>query len=71
MLIGLKNKLKSLVVSVSPREDLSIIAVQGPGAREAVVTCLDDQLVRSAAELKPFSLMQSDEMLIARTGLYR
>ncbi|MCF6765007.1 glycine cleavage system aminomethyltransferase GcvT [Thiotrichales bacterium 19S3-7] len=55
-------------VSVQTREDLSIIAVQGPNAREAVISALDDDMVFNVAELKPFRLFKSDEMLIARTG---
>ncbi|TNF69884.1 MAG: glycine cleavage system aminomethyltransferase GcvT [Gammaproteobacteria bacterium] len=64
----IKEQAIAFDVSVITREDLSIIAVQGPNAREAVISALDDKLVFNVAELKPFRLFKSDEMLIARTG---
>ena len=54
-------------VSLLPRRDLSMIAVQGPSARERVWTALPG--TRAATEaLKPFSAVEHDGMLIARTG---
>ncbi|HEY1461022.1 MAG TPA: glycine cleavage system aminomethyltransferase GcvT [Casimicrobiaceae bacterium] len=54
-------------VSLLPRRDLSMIAVQGPSARERVWTALPG--TRAATEaLKPFSASEHDGMLIARTG---
>lgn len=64
----IKEQAKAFDISVETKEDLSIIAVQGPNAREAVVTCLDDQYVRDAALLKPFRLLNTEDFLIARTG---
>jgi len=54
-------------VSLQPRRDLSMIAVQGPSARERVWSALPG--TRAATEaLKPFSAVEHDGMLIARTG---
>ncbi len=54
-------------VSLLPRRDLAMIAVQGPGARERVWQALPDS--RAATEvLKPFTASECGEFFIARTG---
>jgi glycine cleavage system T protein (aminomethyltransferase) len=53
--------------SLTPRRDLAMIAVQGPGAREKVWQVLPGG--RPATEaLKPFFAIESGEYFIARTG---
>ena len=59
-------------VTITPRRDLAIIAVQGPNARERVWQVLPDS--RAASEpLKPFSAVEVDDatfgtLMICRTG---
>ncbi|MCF6808307.1 glycine cleavage system aminomethyltransferase GcvT [Thiotrichales bacterium 19S9-12] len=64
----LKEVATKFDVTMTVKDNLSIIAVQGPNAREAVISSLDDELVRDVALLKPFSLLKSEEFFIARTG---
>jgi len=54
-------------VSIAPRRDLAMVAVQGPHAREKVWQALPGS--REASEgLKPFFAAQAGEALIGRTG---
>ena len=54
-------------VSVTPRRDLAMIAVQGPRARERVWQALPESRAATAA-LPPFHCAQSGEFMLARTG---
>jgi aminomethyltransferase len=54
-------------LSITPRRDLAMIAVQGPAARERVWQALPGSDEATAA-LKPFSAARIGEMLVARTG---
>ncbi len=55
-------------VSVLQRPDLSIIAVQGPNAREKVYQALGEALRPATAKLKPFYATNIGELFIATTG---
>ncbi|MDF2939564.1 MAG: gcvT [Gammaproteobacteria bacterium] len=55
-------------IELKPRQDLAILAVQGPKARELVVKVLPPDLSKAALELKPFWFTQSGEWMVARTG---
>jgi aminomethyltransferase len=55
-------------VEVTEQEDLAMIAVQGPGARELAAPCIGAEWRDAATALKPFFAVEADEMLIARTG---
>jgi glycine cleavage system T protein (aminomethyltransferase) len=54
-------------LSITPRRDLAMIAVQGPQARQLVWQAVPGTEEPTAA-LKPFSATRIGEMLIARTG---
>jgi aminomethyltransferase len=54
-------------LSLTPRRDLAMIAVQGPNAREKVWQALPGSREPSAV-LKPFAAAEFGEYLIARTG---
>jgi aminomethyltransferase len=54
-------------LSIVPRRDLAMIAVQGPTAREKVWQALPGSEDATAA-LKPFNAARVGEMLVARTG---
>ena len=55
-------------VEVKERPELAMIAVQGPGARDAVLALLPESEALIAAELKPFNASQIGGLFIARTG---
>ncbi len=55
-------------VNVSERNELAMIAIQGPRARERAATLLPEALKGAALELKPFTAVNSGDWFIARTG---
>jgi len=55
-------------VTVTERDDLAMIAVQGPRARELAAPELPEALKGSATELKPFTFAERGDWLVARTG---
>jgi aminomethyltransferase len=55
-------------VSVEPRLDLAMIAVQGPNARQKAATLLDPALAARAMDLGPFFGVPADDWFVARTG---
>lgn len=55
-------------VSVKVQENLAMIAVQGPKARQKVCPLLPERLGLSAAEIKPFAACWFGEWFIGRTG---
>ncbi len=54
-------------VEIVPRRDLAILAVQGPEARRRLWDALPGTQAATQA-LKPFAAVQSETMLLARTG---
>jgi aminomethyltransferase len=54
-------------VSLTPRRDLSILAIQGPSAREKFWTAFPDTR-RDTQDLVPFSAARVGDMVVARTG---
>jgi len=63
---------KPFEVTVSDRDDLAMIAVQGPNAREKTLGVLNTGLASSASNLKPFhatpDTVESGGWFVARTG---
>jgi aminomethyltransferase len=55
-------------VSVEPRFDLAMIAVQGPNARQKAATLLDPGLASRAMDLGPFFGAPAGDWFVARTG---
>ena len=55
-------------VVVSEREELAMIAVQGPQARELAAPCISDEWRQAALDLKPFYGMEAGDLFVARTG---
>jgi aminomethyltransferase len=53
---------------MSERDDLAMIAVQGPNAREKAHSILTEESAQKVSELKPFFGVQLDNTFIARTG---
>lgn len=55
-------------VEINHRDDLSMLAVQGPKAIEIVSKCLAKEIVDVVTQLKPFECRFVGEWFIARTG---
>ncbi len=55
-------------VKINVRDDLAIIAVQGPAARQKADAALTDLATTEVKSLKPFSMHKNGEWMIARTG---
>ncbi len=55
-------------VEVKERTDLSILALQGPKAKESLEHALPGQLLQKVLALKPFGFLAQDGWRIARTG---
>ncbi|MGY5358613.1 glycine cleavage system aminomethyltransferase GcvT [Cronobacter dublinensis] len=55
-------------VAVTVRDDLSLIAVQGPNAKAKAATLFNDAQRKAVEGMKPFFGVQADELFIATTG---
>lgn len=64
----INHQAEPFAVSVSVRDDLALIAVQGPHAKAKVTTLLDDEQYQAIAGMKPFFGIQAGELFIATTG---
>ncbi len=58
----------SLAVELRPRDDLAMIAVQGPGARDLAGPLLPVKAAAAARDLAPFHALESGDLFVARTG---
>lgn len=59
----INQQAEPFAVSVSVRDDLSLIAVQGPHAKEKVATLLNDEQRQVVAGMKPFFGVQAGDAL--------
>lgn len=55
-------------VEVTVRDDLALVAVQGPEAQKKVATLLTPEQQQAIAGMKPFFGIQADDLFIATTG---
>ncbi len=68
-LAWLGRRAAAFEVEVAPRDDLAMIAVQGPSARELALPAMPAELRGAAAALKPFSAAHDDhDWFVGRTG---
>lgn len=67
-LAWLKKQAQNYQVQINERNDLAIIAIQGPFARTKTAQVLDPTQKELIANLKPFSFVFDRDWLIARTG---
>ncbi|HIO91351.1 MAG TPA: glycine cleavage system aminomethyltransferase GcvT [Leucothrix mucor] len=67
-LAWINKQMDGFDVTLTERDDLSMIAVQGPNAREKALSTLDDASAKTASELKPFFGVQLGDTFVARTG---
>jgi aminomethyltransferase len=63
----IRQQAASFNINIEERSDLSMLAVQGPSARDKVHQILGAK-IDAAQDLKPFFAAQCEEMFIARTG---
>lgn len=64
----MKSQAQDFDVEVEQRDDLAIIAVQGPDARERAASVLDGKVAEAATQLKRFRGLLVDDWSIGRTG---
>lgn len=55
-------------VKITQRDDLALIAIQGPKAKESVYRALGESLRETAGPLKPFHSVSIADMFVATTG---
>lgn len=67
-LAWIKAQARDYDVEINHRDDLAIIAVQGPNARDKAAEALDEELAGQAMNLKPFYAVQDGDWLVGRTG---
>ena len=67
-LAWIRARADGLDLTVTERDELAMIAVQGPDARERAATLLSSPAKGDALALKPFNACDCDELFIARTG---
>jgi len=58
----------SFEVVVNERDELAMIAVQGPQARERAAPCIADAWRQAALDLKMFYGIEAGDLFVARTG---
>ena len=59
---------RSFDIDIRERDDLAMIAVQGPEARERAATVFGSELRPRALALKPFNALEAGDLFVARTG---
>ncbi len=64
----MKQHAEGFSISLDRRDDLAMIAVQGPNARAKADPLLPDALRSQAMELKPFFAAEAGSWLVGRTG---
>ena len=67
-LAWMEARLEGFDATLTERDDLAMIAVQGPNAREKAAPLLPQDSREAVAALKPFSAVEAGEWFIARTG---
>jgi len=67
-LAWMSKQADGFAVTVTEREELAMIAVQGPQARERAAALIPEAWRDAALALKPFFGLQAGELFVARTG---
>jgi aminomethyltransferase len=67
-LAWMNRQIAAFDAELTERDDLAMLAVQGPLARDKVLGLLDTDVRAAAEALAPFYAVPGDEMFIARTG---
>ncbi len=64
----LRAQADGFTVGIDRRDDLAMIAVQGPAARTRATALLSEPLAAATASLKPFFAAEHADWLVGRTG---
>ena len=67
-LAWVEKQAQNFKLEVTSRPELSIIAIQGPNAREKTLSVLSENLKEASGNLKPFRCTRDADWLVARTG---
>lgn len=67
-LAWITQQAKSFNISIQERRDLSMLAVQGPQARQKIIPLLPSNLQQTVSQLNTFFATWDEEWFIARTG---
>ncbi|MDR0219397.1 MAG: glycine cleavage system aminomethyltransferase GcvT [Enterobacteriaceae bacterium] len=67
-LAWIQQHAKNYPVDITVRDDLALIAVQGPNAQSKVQSLLKEEQQHAIAEMKPFFGVQAGDLFIATTG---
>jgi len=67
-LAWMRDQAAGMAVHSRPRQDLAMIAVQGPNARTRSVDLIPAQLRERSLTLKPFTVVEQSDWFISRTG---
>lgn len=64
----MQTQIGSLSVTLTPRFDLAMLAIQGPEAIQKLKGILAENIYSAATALKPFHVTMQDDWMVARTG---
>lgn len=67
-LVWLKQHSQAFTVSIQPRPELCIIAIQGPDTLNLLKHLFPPVISQPISALKPFSVYRTDDMMVAYTG---
>lgn len=67
-LAWMKQHTLNYAVEIIERDDLALIAVQGPNARAKTASLLNTEQQQTVAEMKPFFAIQVGDLFVATTG---
>jgi aminomethyltransferase len=67
-LAWIRKQAANFAVDVSERDELAMVAVQGPNARELAAAVVGDEWREQALAMKPFYGMHAGDLFVARTG---
>jgi len=67
-LAWMRARAAGFAVAIQPRDDLAMIAIQGPAARGKVLPSLPPELGNRARALKPFHAAEAESWFAGRTG---
>ncbi|MHB1543118.1 MAG: glycine cleavage system aminomethyltransferase GcvT [Gammaproteobacteria bacterium] len=64
----MRSEIRALRVTLEPRPDLGLLALQGPGAQAALEMVFSTDFASRLGALKPFAFLEGEEGFVARTG---
>lgn len=67
-LAWIKSQARDYDVAINHRQDMAIIAVQGPRGRDMAAELLDEGFRQAALQLKPFQVAVENDRSVGRTG---